>query len=236
MSGEEIYCAGDLAEGAVGQVDLRRPTQFGRLLAAIGTTYGDELKMAGFPSRVVSIAIKDRAAIFLGGHLADLALWIDPKAGQWVSSHYYLPDGKLPSWVDSLNQQLVAQKGTPYVWDVEHGAATGFSGTEALALTDAINSGKVGGDTFPHRAERGSRGSFSLPAGSEITERAAEQAVGALALGSENSTDVLAVSFSSHDYLAHAFGYNAREMEEMTVADRVIAKFLGFLEKIGQAL
>lgn len=71
----------------------------------IGSTLGDELKNAGWPSKVVSLALKDRAAILMGGHRADLAFWYNTKARRWVSSSFYRKDGKLPAWLETLNQK-----------------------------------------------------------------------------------------------------------------------------------
>ncbi len=38
-------------------------------------------------------------------------------------------------------------------------------------------------------------------------------------LGRNNVTDILTVSYSSHDHLGHAHGPNARELEELTIAE-----------------
>ncbi len=70
-----------------------------------GTTVGDELKNADYPSRVVTVSLKDRAAILMGGHRADLALWYDEKNEEWVSSKYYLRKGKTPTWLVNFNHK-----------------------------------------------------------------------------------------------------------------------------------
>lgn len=72
----------------------------------ITSTFGDELKNAGFGSRVVAIALKDRAAVLLGGHRADLALWFQEGSQHWATSRFYAPDGKLPAFVEILNASL----------------------------------------------------------------------------------------------------------------------------------
>jgi predicted AlkP superfamily pyrophosphatase or phosphodiesterase len=79
------------------------PNQF------IGTTIGDELKNAGLKTRNISLALKDRAAILMGGHRADLAFWFDGESKRWVSSQYYLKTGELPKWIDELNDKKLAQ-------------------------------------------------------------------------------------------------------------------------------
>ena len=62
-------------------------------------TLGDELKAASPKSKAVSIAGKDRPAILMGGHSADLALWYDHDAGRFTSSGYY---PAVPGWVTAL--------------------------------------------------------------------------------------------------------------------------------------
>ncbi len=71
-----------------------------------GTTLTDELKNSGAPSRVISFALKDRAAILMGGHRPDFSFWLDHKNRRFVSSDYYLKDKKLPDWIESLNRKV----------------------------------------------------------------------------------------------------------------------------------
>lgn len=69
-----------------------------------GSTIADELKIATQgKAKVVSISIKDRSAVIMGGHRPDLVLWFSSKEGKWISSTYYFPDKKLPDWVIKLN-------------------------------------------------------------------------------------------------------------------------------------
>jgi predicted AlkP superfamily pyrophosphatase or phosphodiesterase len=183
------------------------------------TTVGDELKNAGYPSRVVTVALKDRAAILMGGHRADLALWFDPKAQEWVSSRFYLPGGKLPEWMLELDTEVKKHRNEPYVWKAE--------GKSSL-VTDETH----GTQNFRRETKKGTRESFAMPYGGDLTEQAAEAAFENFKLGQGRATDLMAVSFSSHDYAGHAFGPNSREMEEMTVAeDRQVSKFLNFVRK-----
>ncbi len=179
----------------------------------IGTTVGDELKNSGLKSRVVSIALKDRAAVLLGGHRADLALWFEPKAFQWVSSQFYLKDAPLPDWTIELNRGIQKKNGEHYHWNPS-GAETG--------LSNAFDSGK-----FSRDFAIGSTDSLSGPYGLELTNDAAIASVKTLHLGKGSAPDVLAISYSSHDYMGHMHGPNAREMEEMTVSeDLAISRLL----------
>ncbi len=211
----ETYCTGDADAPIVGvPADSKSQGMSPRNFRT--DTVGDELKNAGYPSKVVTIAIKDRAAILMGGHRADLALWFDSKAFHWVSSKYYLPDAKLPNWVTGLNEGIKASQGKEYEWK-SAGPGTGLT---------------LGGDKFARSTQVGGKESLSFPYGLELTELAAESALQAMKLGAGSATDLLAVSFSSHDYMAHAYGPNTRELEEMTVQeDRQIARLLNVIRR-----
>lgn len=68
----------------------------------LSTTIGDELKAAiGFNSKVVGIAIKDRAAVLPAGHAADGAYWFDKSVPAFVTSSYYME--RLPEWMQRFN-------------------------------------------------------------------------------------------------------------------------------------
>ncbi len=73
------------------------------------TTFGDELKAVNPKSRVYAFALKDRSSIMLGGHRADLAMWVDESSGRWATSTYYSND--LPAWAKVANEELA--KGPP---------------------------------------------------------------------------------------------------------------------------
>lgn len=212
---QPVYCGEDESKSTVGALPKAKhlgtsPRNFS------GTTLGDELKNAGYSSRVVALALKDRAAIFMGGHRADGAFWLDSESYSFVSSRFYFPDGKLPAWVSGLNLWLEARKGKTLTWTA--GVPSG------LSLPDAGN--------FPYRFETASKKSLSGPFGVDVTVEAAERAIAGYGLGQGKATDVLAVSFSSHDYLGHQFGPNSRELEEMTVyEDRAISRLLNYVQK-----
>lgn len=229
-TGKEIYCAQDTAVALVpaAAAGVKSGTSPKNLIA---DTVGDGLKNAGYASRVVSLSLKDRSAIFMGGHRADLALWFEPQSFQWVSSRHYLPEGKLPEWVAKLNERVTTQKESHYSWE-EKGTPTSIQlANKALAnLTKALSPNF--GAAFPHKVKGGNRDFLASPRGVEITWDAAKAAIEKLKLGTQSAPDLLAVSISSHDYLGHAFGPNSQEMEAMTVAeDQQLSQFLNFLEK-----
>lgn len=225
---EILYCVEDTNFETVGKSSSKKhlgtsPRNF------LGTTIGDELKNAGWGSKVVSIALKDRSAILLGGQRADLALWMDPSSQTWVSSSYYLKDKKLPNWVEKINSNLLAKRGETFLWEQSSLPDT------SLAISNIHREGpyvKALGDSFPHTITRGTVSELASPEGLEITVAAAEKAVEELNLGKSNGPDLLAISFSSHDYVGHGFGPNSRENEEMVVAeDKMLSRLFMFLAR-----
>jgi predicted AlkP superfamily pyrophosphatase or phosphodiesterase len=225
-TGTRMYCAQDINTKTVGANPSKKTvgTSPKNLLS---TTVGDELKNAGFQSQVISIALKDRAAIFMGGHRADLALWYDQESMKWVSSEYYLKDKTLPAWVVELNSVLEKNKDKTFEWTPTP-SSLNLSVSDPHIIKNDWNT--ASGLTFPHSTKLNSRGVLRLPYGLEITRDAAKSAITHYALGNHAHPDLLAVSFSSHDYLAHAFGHRSAEIEDMTLhEDKVISELLNHL-------
>jgi predicted AlkP superfamily pyrophosphatase or phosphodiesterase len=185
-------------------------------VALVGTTLGDALKNSGRQSRVVTVAIKNRAAILMGGYRADMAIWLEEKSFQWVTSSFYAKDGKLPAWVSGQNAAIQKLLGSEYVWTAK-GKGSGLSDD--------------GPAQFTRRFKVGSFDTIRSPLSAEMTIDAALAALKHYKLGSGKHSDLLAVSLSGHDFLGHQIGPNRREMEEMTVAeDRAISRLLNALD------
>lgn len=95
-----VYCCEDSTVTCVGSTS-RQGRMSPRWMLA--TTIGDELHLAtDFTSKVVSVALKDRAAILPAGHSANAAYWWDTSAGHFVTSSYYMK--ALPEWVVRFNE------------------------------------------------------------------------------------------------------------------------------------
>jgi predicted AlkP superfamily pyrophosphatase or phosphodiesterase len=169
-----------------------------------GPTLGDSLKNSGSPSKVVSVAMKDRAAILMGGFRADTAIWFDYKVFRWVSSTYYYPNGKLPGWLTQVNRKIGAMKGKTLSWDTQ-GKGSGKSDVGPKA-------------GFRKTFRVGTPASLESPLGHSLTVDAALAATDAHKLGQDEHPDILWVSFSVLDYLGHELGPNRREMEELFLA------------------
>ena len=213
-----IYCVEDANSPLVGSKGFESTQENASPRNLKATTVGDELKNAGYPSRVVSVSLKDRSAILMGGHEADLALWYNGTTNEWVSSKHYLPSGTLPEWVLQLNREIKLNLGKPLEWKLT-ATSSGYSNPETEKR-------------FPYSTQIGNPKSLASPYGDQITVIAAERAIKAYHLGQNTAPDLLAVSFSSHDKVGHAFGPNSREMEEMTLSeDRSISHLLNTLKK-----
>ena len=175
------------------------------------STIGDELKMQGRESKVIGISIKDRSAILTVGHMADAAYWFDSEAKTWVSSTYYMQD--LPHWVKDFNKTKSEQ----------------IVGTAWLPI-DAAKGAKPFCTTTPSDAPR-CGAVEATPWGNELIESFAEQAMAAEQLGRHRGTDLLAVSFSSNDYVGHRFGPDSPEVRDISIrTDRLLGKLFNYVD------
>ncbi|CAN5718819.1 alkaline phosphatase family protein [soil metagenome] len=219
----DVYCAEDITSPIVGRDAKPEEGMSPRRL--VGSTVGDELKIAGYKSKVVTIALKDRSAIMMGGHRADLAMWVE--SGKWVSSKYYLPEGKLPAWILELNAGLEKEKGTKFSWKIA-GEATGLTeSVQTVKPTSAVNApdGVADEPSVAKGIDRsretiaGSTQSFATQYGVKVTTQAAIRALKEFKLGLGPTPDILAVSYSSHDMLGHEKGLQSSLMEELTMSE-----------------
>ncbi|MCD8290342.1 MAG: alkaline phosphatase family protein [Prevotella sp.] len=102
MDGKSVYCCEDTTVSTVGSKSDAGKMSPQKMLA---TTIGDEIKIAtNFQSKVVGVALKDRAAILPAGHSADGAFWFDSKSNLFITSTYYMK--KLPKWVAEYNKTI----------------------------------------------------------------------------------------------------------------------------------
>ena len=209
----QIYCASDDKSPIVGRQAAPREGMSPRRL--VGSTVGDELKIAGYKSKVVSLALKDRSSIMMGGHLGDLSIWIEE--GRWVTSRYYAKDGNLPEWVSDLNKGLASEEGKTFQVEIP-GNASGLS----LATNDK-RSVKIVIDK---------KNAFTTEYGVKVTTDAAIKALESMKLGQGEHPDILAVSYSAHDMMGHAKGLQGAEMEHLTVyEDASIGELLKAIDK-----
>lgn len=102
IGGREVYCTDDHSVRSVGSATAEGEMSPRNMMVL---TIGDQLKLASdFRSRVVGVALKDRASILPAGHAADAAFWFDYEAKRFISSTYYMQS--LPEWMRKYDDEL----------------------------------------------------------------------------------------------------------------------------------
>jgi predicted AlkP superfamily pyrophosphatase or phosphodiesterase len=211
-SGQTVTSVSDPSTKLVGGIRSRSGSSPRRLLVS---TVGDELKVRNPESKVVSVSIKDRSAILPGGHSADGAYWYDNEAAAWVTSSYY--HAELPDWAKKLNKEnpqgrYLGAKWLPF--DAKDDKAKPLCSMVAGT-----------GDRFCGSIE-------ATPWGNELIEEFAERALDGENLGKHAATDLLAVSFSSNDYVGHALGPDDPAVRDISIrTDRLLGKLLDAVEQ-----
>ena len=228
-----IYCVDDPRQRVVGARSGSGARPMGPLNLR-STTVGDELKMAtGGAAKVVSLALKDRAAILMGGHAPDVAIWFDETKGNWISSTAYFPGGALPSWVEELNGREIPEKTLGSTWASELSDVAMKRTVPAAAVFPVYGMG----NRFPHtigseRTATNYKAFRMTPDATRYVLATAMEGITKEGLGADEIPDLLAVGLSSIDYAEHGFGPHSPEVFDLAVrVDRQLAEFFGFLER-----
>jgi predicted AlkP superfamily pyrophosphatase or phosphodiesterase len=185
-------------------------------------TLGDRMKAHDPSSRVVAVSGKDRSAVMLGGHKADLTLW-------WTERGFATYAGKESTVPKDIAGRVNAAVRTSYgqrtVPTLPQSCA---AESRKIDIAPGISVGTLG------PTEANSRRWRATPAMDALTVDAALAAVKALELGRRRSIDLLAVSLSANDYVGHYFGTAGAEMCAQQVAlDQTIGRLLTELDKAG---
>ncbi|MBJ6366819.1 alkaline phosphatase PafA [Snuella sedimenti] len=232
-----VYCAGDAAVQPVGTLDKAGKMSPHRMKT---TTFADENRLfTQMRGKTIGISIKDRGAILPAGHTANAAYWFHGKnEGHWISSTHYMD--KLPKWVNDFNASSTA-KSYLKVWNTVYDINSYVeSGSDLNAFEGGFKGKKTA--TFPYDLSKLSaqNGGFdilkSTPFGNSLTADFAIAAIDGEALGKDDITDVLAVSFSCTDYVGHNFGVNSKEIEDTYIRlDKDLERLFNSLdEKVGK--
>lgn len=227
-----VYCAQDDEVNSVGTESSAGKMSPQRMLT---TSFADENRLfTQMRGKTIGIALKDRGAILPAGHTANAAYWFHGKdEGVWITSSYYRND--LPKWVTDFNASDTVEAYLN-VWntslpiesyvesgDDENNFERGFKGKSTA--------------TFPYdlAALSAENGGFDIlketPYGNSITLDFALAALKGENLGQDDDTDVLAISFSSTDYVGHNFGVNSKEVEDTYIRlDKDLERLLNTLD------
>jgi len=197
------------------------------------TTVTDELKLFwNNSSKVISVSLKDRGAVLPGGHLADGAYWYKDK--KFITSSYYTEE--LPEWVSDFNNlnlvdTFLAQGWQPLLAKEAYIASFPDNNPyEALYV----------GEKYPvlpkdllYLAEQNDPEEVlkRSPWGNSLILEFGLTAVIKEELGQDEMTDFLALSFSSPDYMGHAYGPRSLEVQDMYLKlDNDLSEFFQFLD------
>lgn len=226
-----VYCSEDKTVKTVGSTGNAGEMSPRNMLT---TTIGDELRLAtNFRSKVIGIAIKDRGGILPAGHSANAAYWYDSKSGDWITSTYYM--NELPQWVKDFNAKKQVDVFYNTGWNTMYPIN---SYVQSSKDENEFESKPFGAEqkSFPYDLKRFIGKNYgtvsSTPYGNTLTAMMAKEAVLHEAMGKDSITDFLAVSFSSPDYVGHAFGPNSIEVEDTYLRlDKELGELFDFLDK-----
>ena len=187
----------------------------------LGSTIGDELRLASdFQSKVVTVALKDRAAILPGGHTANAAFWYDSGAGGFVSSDYYM--SSLPAWVVQFNQDSPVRDYCGKSWQ----ALPETPGAAGQVFSAPAADQPCPGDRYLAWLD-------GTPFMNDVELKFALQAIKNEHLGEDDVTDLLVVGLSVNDYIGHRFGPYSPQVADTTLrTDRSLAAFFTQLDQL----
>lgn len=225
--GKGMYCVADSTVQPVGTTNAPAGKMSPKNMLV--STITDQLRIGtNYQNKTIGIAIKDRGAILPAGHTANGAYWFDSKTGNWITSTFYMND--LPQWVKDYNakkrpSELMKQNWNTLLPIEKYTESTADDQPYEAKLPGAKKSvfpydlAGIAGDAFGVLA--------STPHGNTVTKEMALEALKNEQLGKGKSTDFLAVSFSTPDYVGHGFGPNSVEEEDIYLRlDRDLAELL----------
>ncbi len=211
-------------------------------------TVGQLLKAGSPHSKVIGLAIKDRAAILMTGLHADYALWLEPDQGGLGTSKHY----RAPSWLKTFNhdhdlstyggrtwnasqaavklpapQEMEARMKANPPMDPAHDLPV-LSLSQRITLMDSVPwEGKfpgIGGtNAFPHTMPSFGAKEYwdafvCTPWSIDWIMEAAKTCIEKEHLGKEDHTDMLCIGVSTTDEVGHLFGPDSREMKEILMS------------------
>lgn len=210
-----MYCVSDTSVRTVGSETEESGKMSPKNLRV--PSLGDAFKLSDPKGHVFAISLKDRGAIMAAGQAGNAAFWFDAKSGKFITSSFYLT--RLPAWLETFNKsgdigKILFQKWEPIernTWFYKD-----FCGNDMNTWERGFSFGS-GEPVFPYdfTTEKGKFDKpLTSPFGNELLTELAMQLIGQEHLGEDDHTDFLSISFSSTDYVGHAFGPNSWELAD----------------------
>jgi hypothetical protein len=193
---------------------------------------GDRLqeKIAG--SKVIGVALKDRAAILMAGRKATTAYWFDAKMPGFTSSSYYHANRTM---LDEFNPSVSATLKQHPEWAqssfIPAADLPRLTHDRASLRKYKTKHGNLGVE-FPHPIASIDDLTYT-PFGNELVLSLAERIIDDEHLGIDDaSPDLIYVGLSSPDYLGHSFGPDSLEVADTIVrTDRQLEEFFNWLDQ-----
>lgn len=200
------------------------------------TAVGDELIYANGKSKVFAVAGKDRSAIGLAGQNGT-AFMHSTTTGRFITSNYYLPD--YPEWWKTFYKDKPQDKYFGKEWTLllpEEAYARSVPDDQPWSTNY-----KGLGTKFPHPisggADQPNKSYYDAMLWSPYGDNLMLDFVKALVKGEQlgnnpaGAPDLLALSWTSHDYANHLFGPESRQSHDQTVRlDAVLAELFAFID------
>ncbi|MGA8807980.1 MAG: alkaline phosphatase family protein [Thermoanaerobaculia bacterium] len=193
---------------------------------------GDRLQEKTAGSKVVGIALKDRAAILMAGRKATAAYWFDPKMPGFTSSSYYHANRTMLKAFNASVPAVLTQHRewtqSPFIPDADLARLTHDPASLRKYKTKHGNLGVE----FPHPIANIDELTYT-PFGNDLVLRLAERIIDDEHLGTDDaSPDLLFVGLSSQDYLGHAYGPDSLEVADSVMRiDRQLEEFFNWLDQ-----
>jgi predicted AlkP superfamily pyrophosphatase or phosphodiesterase len=245
-AGESVYCVGSdrhqrvpLVQEAADKTKTGKKPGGASPELLLASTVGDVLKeSSGGRARVVSLSLKDRSAILMGGRRPDACYWFETPTGTFVTSTYYRE--RVHSWVEAFNREAARDRWFGKDWtrlraDLDY---VKYCGPDDVP-GEGTGSGQ--GRTFPHAMTGGAGKSgkqyyeavYNSPFGNELLLELTLRAIDAERLGGGQTPDLLCVSFSSTDAVGHCWGPDSQEVfDVMLRMDDVLRRLLDHLDDV----
>ena len=200
---------------------------------------GDELRYAtNNAGRIFSVSGKDRGAILMAGK-SGTAYMLSKKTGRFTSTSYYMH--KHPSWWETYYEKKPEDQWFHKRWNLLLNDPKAYErvlaeGQPWAAVYNNMTS-KMGymyglGEVTPGPIY------YSMliagPFGDEATAEFSTSLLKGESIGKNprGATDILTVSFSSHDYINHNFGPESiQSMDHLIRLDRTLAKFFTAIDR-----
>src|SRR4029077_3341278 len=189
-----------------------------------GTELFDWLKAAEPAARALSVSGKDRGAMLPIGRAKEQVY--SYVGGVFATSHYYAES--LPAWVRAFNAERVPFRAAGTQWTL-------LLPERDYPERDSVPYENLWRDfVFSHRlpsdSTQAARAFVATPTMDSLTLAFALEGTRALRLGVRGTTDLLAVSLSTTDYVGHAYGPDSREIHDQVLRlDRYLGWFFGEL-------